>query len=81
MSGAPLVEANRSQWSGGHEGPYLPDDVPGVLLAAGPGIAPALELEGARIIDVAPTILHLLGESVPPTMEGRVLTQLLAGDE
>jgi len=81
VSGVPLVEANRSQWSGGHEGPYLPGDVPGVLLAAGPGIAQGVEVEGARIIDVAPTILHLLGESVPPIMEGRVLTRLLAGDE
>ena len=81
MSGGPLVEANRTQWSGGHEGPYLPSDVPGVLLAAGPGIAQGVLLEGARIIDVAPTILHLLGESGPPIMEGRVLARLLAGDE
>ncbi|MDY7039489.1 MAG: alkaline phosphatase family protein [Chloroflexota bacterium] len=80
VSGAPLVELNRSQWSGGHEGPYLPDDVPGVLVVAGPGTRQGVELDGARIIDVAPTILHLLGEAVPAGMEGRVLVQLLNCD-
>ena len=77
VSGVPLVGPNRSQWSGGHEGPYLPGDVPGVLLVAGQGIKPGVELDDARIIDVAPTILHLLGETVPAGMEGRVLTRLL----
>jgi predicted AlkP superfamily phosphohydrolase/phosphomutase len=77
VSGVPLIEPNRSQWSGGHEGPYLPGDVPGVLLVAGPGVRRGAELGGARLIDVAPTILHLLGEAVPASMEGRVLTQLM----
>jgi predicted AlkP superfamily phosphohydrolase/phosphomutase len=80
VSGVSIVEPNRSQWSGGHEGPYLPDDVPGALLVAGRGIRRGAELDGARIIDVAPTILHLLEEAVPAGMEGRVLTQLLSAD-
>jgi len=32
------------------------------------------DIEGARLIDFAPTILHLLGVSVPEDMDGRVLT-------
>jgi len=78
VSGVPLIGPNRSQWSGGHEGPYLPGDVPGVLLVAGQGIKPGVELDNARLIDVAPTILHLLGEAVPAGMEGRVLTHFTA---
>ncbi len=80
VSGVPLIEPNRDQWSGGHEGPYLPGDVPGVLLVAGPGIRLGAAPEGARLIDVAPTILHLLGETVPAGMEGRVLAGLLSTD-
>ena len=32
------------------------------------------QIENARLIDLAPTILHLLGVSVPEDMDGRVLT-------
>lgn len=34
-------------------------------------------LEGAQIVDLAPTILHLLGQPVPPDMDGRVLLEAL----
>lgn len=49
----------------------------GVLVAAGPGIKPGQPLDDARIVDIAPTILHLLGVAVPPAMDGRVLSELL----
>lgn len=48
----------------------------GVVLARGPTIRPGAELAGARIIDLAPTILHLMGETVPDHMDGRVLDEL-----
>jgi len=32
----------------------------------------------ARIEDVAPTILYLLGEAIPPEFEGRVLTEAIS---
>lgn len=48
----------------------------GIFLAEGPGISEGLELRGAQIIDVAPTILHLLRVPVPSDMDGRVLTEL-----
>jgi hypothetical protein len=34
-------------------------------------------IEGAQIIDLAPTVLYLLGQPVPKTMDGRVLTEAL----
>jgi hypothetical protein len=49
----------------------------GIFIAAGPGIHAGVELPEASILDLAPTILHLLGEAVPPVMDGRVLTGAL----
>lgn len=45
----------------------------GILIVTGPGIRPATALAGARILDIAPTILHLLGLAVPLHMDGHVL--------
>ena len=50
----------------------------GILLAAGPGIAPFDPAENpaivsARLLDMAPTILHLLELPVPAGMDGRAL--------
>jgi predicted AlkP superfamily phosphohydrolase/phosphomutase len=49
----------------------------GVFVASGPGIVHG-EIAGARIIDLAPTILHLMNVPVPDDMDGHVLTQALA---
>lgn len=49
----------------------------GVFIAHGPKIKPA-RLSGARIIDVAPTILYCSGLPVPETMDGIVLQALFA---
>lgn len=49
----------------------------GVLLAAGAGIARGRRIEGARLVDLCPTILHLLGVAPPEGMDGRVLGELL----
>ncbi|MFN2383426.1 MAG: alkaline phosphatase family protein [Gemmatimonadota bacterium] len=50
----------------------------GFLLAAGPGIVPGARLDGLTTLDIGPTVLHLLGQPVPPEMEGRVVVELLA---
>ena len=50
----------------------------GIFAASGAGIKRAGEFTGARLIDVAPTILHLLGLPVPTDMDGRVQTEILA---
>lgn len=49
----------------------------GILLAQGPMIDAGKQLEGARLIDVVPTIFHLLGEPVPRDMDGVVLRDAL----
>jgi hypothetical protein len=52
----------------------------GVLLAAGGGIRPGAVATRASILDVAPTLLYLLGLPVARDMEGRVLTEILDPD-
>jgi predicted AlkP superfamily phosphohydrolase/phosphomutase len=72
-AGSELIEpTGRSldEWSGSHR----PD---GVLIAHGPAFASPRTIEGARLIDLAPTLLHLLGLPVPDDMTGRVLEQML----
>ncbi|MGJ8657024.1 MAG: alkaline phosphatase family protein [Akkermansiaceae bacterium] len=48
----------------------------GVLLAKGPGIKPQQEIYGARLLDIAPTILHHFGLPSGDDMEGRILNEL-----
>jgi tetratricopeptide (TPR) repeat protein len=48
----------------------------GVIVGAGPGLRPG-EVRGAGILDVAPTVLALLGLPVPPDLAGRPLPELL----
>jgi hypothetical protein len=73
MVGKPLVENNLTPWSGGHEGPYLPAQVPGIAVLWGPGIAPGRVPAAAGLVDIAPTVLRLLGIAPPAAMEGRDL--------
>jgi len=44
----------------------------GILIASGPEIR-ATHLSGARIVDVAPTVLHLMDLPVPTDLDGQVL--------
>ena len=50
----------------------------GIFIAAGAGIRAGVALPEASILDLAPTLLHLLGQPVPHIMDGRVLTEALA---
>jgi Type I phosphodiesterase / nucleotide pyrophosphatase len=52
----------------------------GFLMAVGDGIRPGVVLQGASVLDVAPTILYLSGLPVARDMEGRVLTEMLDDD-
>ena len=62
---------------GGHEkthGTESPDDMTIPLIFHGPGIAPGTSLRpDARITDVAPTILKVLGVSQPDEWIGKSL--------
>jgi arylsulfatase A-like enzyme len=43
-------------------------------------IKQGVELKGAQIIDLAPTILYVMGEPIPDSMDGKVLTDILKED-
>jgi predicted AlkP superfamily phosphohydrolase/phosphomutase len=52
----------------------------GVFMAVGPQFKAGVELKGARIIDIAPTVLHLSGQPVPDDMDGKALLDAYAPD-
>ncbi|MBC8276339.1 MAG: alkaline phosphatase family protein [Chloroflexi bacterium] len=52
----------------------------GILIGYGPDIKPGLETKGARIYDIAPTILHTFGLPIPKDMDGRVLKEIFKPD-
>jgi predicted AlkP superfamily phosphohydrolase/phosphomutase len=52
----------------------------GVILAVGDGIRPGATLRTASVLDLAPTILYLMGLPVARDMEGRILTEMLQDD-
>jgi predicted AlkP superfamily phosphohydrolase/phosphomutase len=53
-------------------------DRAGLFVGAGPGFAARAERGAARIFDVGPTALHLLGLPVYDDVDGEVLTRFLA---
>ena len=46
---------------------------PGAFVLAGPGVPALGEVEGARAIDLVPTLVALVGIDIPNSMPGRVL--------
>jgi predicted AlkP superfamily phosphohydrolase/phosphomutase len=58
----------------GHSGDHRMD---GVLIASGPPFRAGAKPAGARTIDLAPTLLHLVGAPVAEDMAGVVLGELL----
>lgn len=49
----------------------------GIFLATGPKIRPGVKIAPLDLLDIAPTIYHLLGESVPAGLDGRVALEAL----
>jgi predicted AlkP superfamily phosphohydrolase/phosphomutase len=49
----------------------------GILFVKGPGIRQGLHLDDSPIVDVAPTVLALMGEPIPTTMDGHVLEKVM----
>jgi predicted AlkP superfamily phosphohydrolase/phosphomutase len=47
----------------------------GIIMLWGKGVRAGTRLEGARIIDVSPTILHIMGMAGAEAMDGRVLAE------
>jgi predicted AlkP superfamily phosphohydrolase/phosphomutase len=60
-------------WPGHHR-------MEGILLARGKRLRQGTRIDGARLIDLAPTILYLMGSRIPTDMDGRVLTELFDAD-
>jgi len=52
----------------------------GVFLGRGPELKVGSRIEGARLMDLAPTVLHLMNQPVPEEMDGQVLTAALTDD-
>ena len=48
----------------------------GIFIGCGPDIKQGIEIDRAKIYDIAPTILHMLGSPVPDDMDGRVLREI-----
>jgi arylsulfatase A-like enzyme len=70
----------RVPWSGGHGRITLgaPIAPPGVLILSGPGIATGGKGVDASVLDIAPTLLALLGLPAGADMPGRVLEEAFA---
>ena len=75
QSDEPAVEilerkpATSAEWGGTHRRD-------GILIAQGKPFKKGVQIHGARLIDMAPTILYLMGQPVPEDMDGRVLQDL-----
>jgi predicted AlkP superfamily phosphohydrolase/phosphomutase len=71
-----LYHSDYSDWSqlqkGGNHRPN------GILFMKGSNIRSGSKVAGARIIDLAPTILYLLDTTVPADMDGRVLEEAIS---
>ncbi len=52
----------------------------GIFVVHGPHIRAGQQIEGANIVDLAPTILHTFRLPVPRDMDGRVLVEIYADD-
>ncbi|HRK33355.1 MAG TPA: alkaline phosphatase family protein, partial [Candidatus Hydrogenedentes bacterium] len=80
-------DANEAGWKGitaqsgtaGH-GTSSPYDIHNTLIAVGPDIKEGIASEVPTAnVDIAPTIAHILGISPAPTMDGRVMSEILRG--
>jgi predicted AlkP superfamily phosphohydrolase/phosphomutase len=59
-----------SEWCGNHV-------LHGILIGRGPRLRRGIRYSGARLIDMAPTMLALLDLPIPGDMDGRVLTEII----
>jgi predicted AlkP superfamily phosphohydrolase/phosphomutase len=70
---AATAMADRAEWSGTHR-------LEGILAVSGCGIKRGVQVRGAHIADLAPTILYMMGQPIPNDMDGRVLTEIFEPD-
>ncbi len=65
--------------AGGMSGTHV-DAPDGFILAVGDGVRAGARFENASVLDVAPTVLYLMGLPVARDMEGRVAAEILEDD-
>ena len=58
-------------------GPTGDHRLEGILIASGPAFRSGAAPQAAALLDIAPTVLHLLGIPVPDDLDGRVLSELI----
>jgi predicted AlkP superfamily phosphohydrolase/phosphomutase len=68
-----IIEAMKRGISGTHR-------MNGIFMAYGAAIRPGSRATGASLVDLAPTILHMMGVEIPSNMDGRVLDELIVDD-
>jgi predicted AlkP superfamily phosphohydrolase/phosphomutase len=66
-----IIESMRRGISGTHR-------MNGVFLAYGAAIQAGVEVSGASLLDLAPTILHLMNLPVPDYMDGRIIDEAIS---
>ena len=59
---------------------HLDHEPDGIFIAAGPHIRRGAKVEGASVLDLAPTVLHYLGLPVAKDMDGAVLESIFEPD-
>jgi predicted AlkP superfamily phosphohydrolase/phosphomutase len=64
----PRAPVQEPEWGGTHR-------KSGILIMRGKAFKAGARIEGARLVDMAPTILHLMGQRIPEDMDGRVLME------
>ena len=52
----------------------------GIFIAKGAGIRKGVEITGAEIIDMTPTILYMMGLPIPEDMDGKVLNNIFKSE-
>jgi predicted AlkP superfamily phosphohydrolase/phosphomutase len=68
-----LIVSDHGLSPAGNQGLHSPL---GIFIARGEGIRKDAQYAGASLLDIAPTILHLLAEPVPLAMDGKVLAPI-----
>jgi predicted AlkP superfamily phosphohydrolase/phosphomutase len=72
-----IVVSDHGLSAAGDRGLHSPQ---AVFIARGDGIREHADYRGASLLDIAPTILHRLGEPVPLAMDGKVLAPIFEAD-
>lgn len=62
-----------SPYSNRHTGSHRME---GIFLAYGPDVKKGKTVEGAKIYDIAPTVLHMFNSPIPKDIDGRALTEI-----